>query len=372
MIPSRGAGTITGFERASTLNTLAPAIPAYGPDASGLICGYLFEAGRGGHAISCDDASHWLAGREASRASTADGDDAESRDFVWLHFSVAHTGALPWLQQHAALSDDFLDLLSAGLHSTRIERAEQALIAVINDVHFDFSFEPSDISTLWINVDQHLVITARQRPLRSVDRLREAIKAGQPMRSAVELLEHLLHAQADVLVDIVRNVTERVDQIEDQLLSNRLDRNRARLGALRRLLVRLQRLLAPEPAALFRLLQHPPGWMADLDVQELRQSSEEFSVVLRDMSSLQERIKLLQEEIAAQSNEENNRSLFVLTIVTVLALPINIIAGLLGMNVGGVPLAQHAHGFWIVVGIVMSFTAIAALLAFRKRRDTAG
>jgi hypothetical protein len=27
------------------------------------------------------------------------------------------------------------------------------------------------------------------------------------------------------------------------------------------------------------------------------------------------------------------------------SLPINIVAGLMGMNVGGVPLAQHAHGF---------------------------
>ena len=104
-------------------------------------------------------------------------------------------------------------------------------------------------------------------------------------------------------------------------------------------------------------------------LQELRQASEEFSVVLRDMASLQERIKLLQEEIAAQVNEDNNRSLFVLTIVTVLALPINIIAGLLGMNVGGIPLAQHAHGFWIVVAIVVSFTAIAGRLVFRRQRD---
>ncbi|HZT55917.1 MAG TPA: CorA family divalent cation transporter, partial [Burkholderiaceae bacterium] len=161
---------------------------------------------------------------------------------------------------------------------------------------------------------------------------------------------------------------ERVDHIEDELLTSRLDHKRAGLGALRRLLVRLQRLLAPEPAALFRLLQHPPGWMTDVDVQELRQASEEFSVVLHDMASLQERIKLLQEEIAAQVNEGNNRSLFVLTIVTVLALPINIIAGLLGMNVGGVPLAQHAHGFWIVVAVVASFTAIAGWVAFRKQR----
>jgi zinc transporter len=68
-------------------------------------------------------------------------------------------------------------------------------------------------------------------------------------------------------------------------------------------------------------------------------------------------------------NEQNNRSLFVLTIVTVLALPINIIAGLLGMNVGGIPLAQHAHGFWIVVAIIVTFTLLAAWTAFRTRRD---
>ncbi|MET0209723.1 MAG: transporter, partial [Burkholderiaceae bacterium] len=250
----------------------------------------------------------------------------------------------------------------------RIERSEQALIAVINDVHFDFAFEPSDIATLWVHVDRRLVITARRQPLRSVDKLREAVKAGQALRSSAELLEHLMRAQADVLVEIVRGAVERVDRIEDDLLANRLDHKRVRLGTLRRLLVRLQRLLAPEPAAMFRLLQHPPGWMAELDVQELRQSSEEFSMVLHDMATLQERIKLLQEEIAAQVNEENNRSLFVLTIVTVLALPINIIAGLFGMNVGGVPLAEHHHGFWIVVAIVVSFTVIAGWVAFRKQR----
>jgi zinc transporter len=153
-------------------------------------------------------------------------------------------------------------------------------------------------------------------------------------------------------------------------LAGRLTERRADLGALRRVLVRLQRLLAPEPAALFRLLQRPPTWMSETDLQELRQSTEEFSVVLNDMSSLQERIKLLQEEIAAQVNEENNRSLYVLTVVTVLALPINIIAGLLGMNVGGVPLAQDTHGFWIVVAIVVTFTlAVVGLLVHRQKRD---
>ncbi len=50
--------------------------------------------------------------------------------------------------------------------------------------------------------------------------------------------------------------------------------------------------------------------MADLDTQVLRRSSEEFSVVLSDMSSLQERIELVQEEIAALANEQTGCSLF--------------------------------------------------------------
>jgi zinc transporter len=104
------------------------------------------------------------------------------------------------------------------------------------------------------------------------------------------------------------------------------------------------------------------------DVQELRAASEEFSVVLRDMQALQERIKLLQEEIAASVNEDNNRSLFLLTIVTVLALPINILAGLFGMNVGGIPLAEDSHGFWILLALVLGFTLVAGWLALRRHR----
>lgn len=342
-------------------------ISTYGADESGLICGYLFEAGRPATAIDSRDAVQTLEALRQSAPAQLSARPSPPTLFVWLHFSLSHAGTLRWLERHAGLSATFYDALKDELRSTRIERDEEALVAVVNDVNFHFAFEASDISTLWVSLDSRVVVTARQSPLRSIDQLRLAIKRGEPIRSSVELLERLLRAQADVLVDIVRSVTRQVDRVEDELLSNRLDLKRAKLGTLRRLLVRLQRLLAPEPASLFRLLQHPPAWMAELDAQQLREATEEFSVALRDTASLQERIKLLQEEVAAIVNERNSRSLFVLTVVTVLALPINILAGLFGMNVGGVPLAQNEHGFWILVGVVAAFTAAAAWLAFRRR-----
>ncbi|MCH8621398.1 transporter [Undibacterium sp. TS12] len=331
---------------------------SYGSDQSGLICGYIFAHNQPGKLIQTRDAIEWLQSRHAAR------DDS----FIWLHFNLSNVAAEKWLREHADLPDEFFETLHEGSRSTRIEHADHSLIAVVNDVLHDFAFEASDIATLWLNVSSNMMISARRKPLKSVDRLRNAVNLAEHFSSPTELLTHLLRDQADVLIGIVRNIIKKIDDIEDNLLADRLNHKRANLGELRRVLVRLQRLLAPEPAALFRLLQRPPVWVAERDVQELRQSTEEFAVVLSDMASLQERIKLLQEEIAASVNEQNNRSLFVLTIVTVLALPINIIAGLLGMNVGGVPLAQHENGFWIVVAIVATFTAIAGWLAFRKNR----
>lgn len=330
---------------------------SYGADASGLICGFRFGADGRGEAVSAEQALAWLNG------------EACAEGFVWLHFNLAHAATERWLRQHVSLSEVFHGALQEKSRSTRVELDDGMLVAIVNDVHYNFAFEPSDISTLWLSVDPRLMVSARLQPLRSIDRLREAVKHGTAMRSTVELLVHLMHDQGDVLVDIVRNVTTRVDSLEDHLLAGRLDKQRADLGALRRLLVRLQRLLAPEPSALFRLLQKPPGWIREEDLQDLRQSTEEFSVALRDMAALEERIKLLQEEIAGRVAEENNRSLFVLTVVTVLALPINIVAGLMGMNVGGVPFAQHPHGFWMVVAIIVTFGVLALWIAFRRKRD---
>ena len=333
----------------------------YGADKTGLLCGYRFHGGATGAAgvpINLADAAAWL----ADPAEKAPG------DFVWLHFNLSDAAAEASMRKHLPVVPEFFEALHEGSRSTRIEDAHDTLIAVVNDVAFEFAFDPAEMASLWMNVGPHLALSARLHPLRSIDRMRDAVKNGQPLASSVSFLNQLLREQGDVLVRIVRDTTVQVDAIEDKFLIGRLHNRRADLGKLRRVLVRLQRLLAPEPGALFRLLRLPPPWVSESDLEALRQATEEFSLTIRDMSELKERIKLLQEEIAAQVSEQTNRSVFVLTMVTVLALPINIVAGLLGMNVGGVPLANHPHGFLVIVAIVGVFTALAAGYLYRQKQ----
>jgi zinc transporter len=343
----------TGSAKASGDNTGA----AYGPDRNGLIWGYFFPPDQAARAIAAEALPDGLA-----RAT-----EAGIGSFLWLHFATS-AASERWMRGNLDLPESFHESLHEEAGSTRLEQEGRSLVAVLHDVLFDFTFDAACVSTVILCINPQLVVSARLKPLRSVDRLRAAVRGGRHFRSSSDLLAHLLRDQANVLVDIVRRSTARVNAIEDQLLDNRISTTRRDMGALRRVLVRFQRLLAPEPAALFRLLSKPPDWIGGEDLQDLRQSAEEFSTAVADSTALAERVKLLQEEMAAIINEQTGRTLFLLTIVTVLALPINLIAGLFGMNVGGIPFAAYPHGFSVVVGTVIAMTSAVAWMVWVRRR----
>lgn len=339
--------------------TILPTDTMYGSDRNGMIWGYQFSPEQPARSINADAAVALLASPEG----------AVGQDFVWLHFSRSNTATEPWLLKHLDLPQAFFDTMRAESRSTRIEQEDDFLIAVLNDVLFAFSFDVSNVETTSICITPNLMITTCLRPLRSIDKLRRLVRQGLTFSSPVELLSQLLQNQSSVLVDILRQSTSRVDQIEDKLLANRISTSRSELSSLRRVLVRLQRLLAPEPSAFFRLLNRPPEWITKDDLQDLRESAEEIAAAVSDTQALVERVKLIQEELVALLNERTGRTIYVLTVVTVLALPINMVAGLFGMNVGGIPLASDKLGFWSIVTILLALTGLLAYLAFGKWRD---
>jgi zinc transporter len=308
-----------------------------------------------------------ITSEEAVQFLTAPGPGAPD-EFVWLHFSLSNAASEPWLRRYLTLPDSFYESLHSDVDATHLEQDGDSLVARIHDVLFDFTFD-APVATTSLCIKPRVVVSAHLRPWRSINQIRASVQAGQVFRSPIEILSRLFRDQANVLVDIVRRATKRVDPLEERLLAKRVSVSRSELGSLRRMLVRLQRLLAPEPAAFFRLLSRPPDWIAEDELQNLQQAAEKFSSAISETAALVERVKQLQEELAALVNEQTNRTLFVLTVVTVLALPINLVAGLFGMNVGGIPLAQHRYGFFLVVSPLLVLTAVLAYWGLGRRRN---
>jgi len=331
--------------------------PTSGSDQDGPVWGYHFVPNQPARSITSEAAIEFL---------TASGPGLPD-EFLWLHFSLSNVGSEAWLRRYLTLPDTFYESLHSDVDATHLEQDADSLVARIHDVLFDFTFD-APVATTTLCVKPRVLVSAHARPWRSIDQLRAAVQGGQVFRSSIEILARLLRDQASVLVDIVRKSKRAVGPMEEQLLAKRISVSRSELGTLRRMLVRLQRLLAPEPAAFFRLLSRPPDWITEDELQNLQQAAEKFSTAISDTAALVERVKQLQEELAALVNEQTNRTLFVLTLVTVLALPINLVAGLFGMNVGGIPLAQHRYGFFLVVGPLLVLTALLGYWGLGRRR----
>lgn len=103
-------------------------------------------------------------------------------------------------------------------------------MAVLNDVTFDARETSDESATLWIWCRDDLVVSARHKPLRLVERWQSKL-ASLGLRSSTELLAQLLAEQEDVLALIVRQSNQYVDPIEDCLLGQHIKSNRASWAA---------------------------------------------------------------------------------------------------------------------------------------------
>ena len=78
-------------------------------------------------------------------------------------------------------------------------------------------------------------------------------------------------------------------------------------------------------------------------------------------TALQERAKLLQEELAARVTEDAGSKLNVLTALTAVFLPMTLITGIFGMNVAGLPGTAEsatADAFWWTMLLIVAVGAV--------------
>ena len=81
---------------------------------------------------------------------------------------------------------------------------------------------------------------------------------------------------------------------------------------------------------------------------------------------LESRMRDLFNDFQAAGNDRVERRLRFLTIVSAITLPLGLIAGLLGMNVGGVPGINNSIGFWVVL-MIMVVIILIQYLYFKKK-----
>jgi len=292
---------------------------------------------------------------------------APSHDGVlWLHFNLADMRACRWIAGATALPDlGRAFLLNKDTHQQL--RTEGGLVcALIADVELDLGQPTDRIGRVAVVVGTRYLVSGRRAPLGGIHAVRAMIESGATIRGPIELLETMVVKASDAMAEVATRLGKDLDAIEDKLLEEDLGDEQDRLGPNRRKAVRLHRQLQEMLGVLHRIerdgsLRSFPSEFADVH-SRLTQRIEALN---QEVIGLQERSRLLHDEIDAKLMAETNRNLHTLTIVTILFLPPTLVTGIFGMNLKGLPFTDSEVGFWWAV--LMSLVGAAATYALIRR-----
>jgi len=106
-------------------------------------------------------------------------------------------------------------------------------------------------------------------------------------------------------------------------------------------------------------------WLTPDDRNHLREVTDHVTRYYEDLDAARDRAAITQDELASRSAEQMNRGMYVLSLVASIFLPLGLVTGLLGINVGGIPGADSPSGFTTVC-VVLALIAGLQLWMFRQ------
>ncbi|MGD9317609.1 MAG: magnesium/cobalt transporter CorA [Anaerolineae bacterium] len=222
-------------------------------------------------------------------------------------------------ESHVPKIDDWDTYLYVVLHGVTLDGAEQVAL---------------DTLELDIFLGTNYLVTHRTRHMTAVDRLWTACQRDE--RHLKKGATYLLYALADELVadymPVVERFDEAIDQVEDQIFSTPTPSLLEQIFALKRALVHLRRIIAPQREVLNKLGRGDYATIHAEDRVYFRDVYDHL-VRLHDITeSLRELVSgALDTYLSVVSNRMND-VMRTLTVITTLFMPMSFLAGFFGMN----------------------------------------
>ncbi|ARO28943.1 magnesium transporter CorA-like protein [Rhizobium sp. NXC14] len=280
--------------------------------------------------------------------------------FYWLHLNLVDARVPALLETLDGLTEEARSALTTHDTHAALTVDEQMLYGTLVDCQRDFDQDINNLGWLHFAMSDRFIITTRLQPLRSVERARTLIEKNPGKFSRpVDLFELLVIEFQRTLIAIVIELTEELNQIEDIVYDNAPRDERRRLAPVRRTVVRLHRHLRTVLALMRRAGAADEDEMPFGFDDVARRLTSRLETVDHDVYALQDRARLLHEEIDSKQSSETNRHLYLLSIMTAFLLPPTLVTGFFGMNTANLPFAVGDYGTGYAVILIIASIVFA-------------
>jgi len=292
----------------------------------------------------------------------------------WVNIESPSPLECAWLEEQFGFHAlDLEDVLSRN-QRPKIDEYPDYLFIVLHFPVFDRAVGRLNAGELDIFVGQNYLVTIPNQPLQPVQYLFERCRQKEELREqhfskgSGYLLYRIVDDSFDYCFPMLRKIGNKLDAVEDEIFSGRSEEVVRDISNVKQEIINFRKVVRPQRTVLRDLENAKQPFLAptegDLEVyfDDIVDAHERIWDMLENYKEVVEALEDTNESVISH---RVNDILRFLTAISVIVLPLTLIASIWGMNVG-VPGEGDSEDFYAVVGGM--FVLLVAMVAFFRRR----
>src|SRR5689334_10716994 len=267
---------------------------------------------------------------------------------------------------------DLEDVLSRN-QRPKIDVYDDYLFIVLHFPVFDPAVGRLGTGELDLFVGPGYLVTIPNTPLQPVSYLFDRCRANEEMREQLfsrgsgYLLYRLVDDSFDYCFPMLRKIGNKLDALEDDIFEGRSEEVVRDISNVKQEIINFRKVIRPQRPVLRDLEKVKQRYLAsELDLEIYFDDIVDAHERIWDMlENYKEVVDSLAETNESVISHRVNDILRVLTSISVIVLPLTLIASIWGMN-SHVPGEESTTAFWIVIGVMVA-VLVGMVAYFRKR-----
>jgi magnesium transporter len=297
-----------------------------------------------------------------------------SDEFRWINIERPTPLECAWLEEHFDFHAlDFEDVLSRN-QRPKIDEYPDYLFIVLHFPVFDRAVGRLNAGELDIFVGREFVVTLPNQPLQPVSYLFERCRAKPELRDQLfargsgYLLYRIVDDAFDYCFPMLRKIGNKLDALEDEIFEGRGEDVVRDISNVKQEIINFRKVIRPQRTVLRDLesakqrFLAPEGGELEIYFDDIVDSHERIWDMLENYKEVVEGLEDTNESVISH---RLNDVLRVLTVISVVFLPLTLLASIWGMN-SHVPGQGTTAGFWIVIAAMV--VVLGGMIAFFRRR----
>jgi magnesium transporter len=227
--------------------------------------------------------------------------------------------------------------------------------------------EQIELQAINMLVGKNYLVSVHRGPIRQID---ETLARWQSPTSPIKnkvgaLLYALLDAIVDDYLPLMDSVAERTDDLEDQIFTKFSDDSIQTIFGLKRELLSLRRMIAPQRDVINVLLRREIAIFSREETIYLQDVYDHLVRVVESIESYRDLLSSALDSFLSVQSNKLNQVVKLLTIASIILMSNALIAGIYGMNFARMPELQWQYGYPFALGLML-LVSLGLLLFFKR------